>query len=520
MHAALQITEISEVVCNLLDQPTLARLARTCRAFEDPALDALWKVMQGLEPLARLLPDSMWILEDADATGFQRYKLVQPPSPEQWKLVRKYTSRMMVILGCSAPLYLPSINRLQAIAVHSPPSFELLPPLFPKLKAIKGAFPRPGYITFFYWLNAPSLTEMDISWFDGDLAIDFISDMGTIYPNMKVFSLHCLRDKDPPNAVISGLSKTIRSWNRLVRVELSTLDLDTAAYEHLMRLESLTSLTLRLFYRCLPRLRQAVLPQKPLPMLADLTLYDRDPHIPWMIEWLSCLHLSPSSLHCETGGSFAEPQRVSDLYYAIAAQLCHKSLERITVHASSSPPAQVDLSSIRPLFSFSRLRYVNILHFCVPSLSDNDLLELATSWPLLQDLGVSYWVEPPALMPTFRGFCHLLQHCPHLQHLCIVIDTRDSEWVDVARPIVHNHGMHSLAFAYSSLDDPKRVASVLCAILPSLKKVNMGWWYHDSLPEDEALLALWNEVNYHLGELRKCRDSDRDTAQVVLQPTT
>lgn len=63
MHPALQLTEISEVVCQFLDRPSLAWLARTCRAFEEPALDALWKVIAGLEPLTRLLPDSMWVFE-------------------------------------------------------------------------------------------------------------------------------------------------------------------------------------------------------------------------------------------------------------------------------------------------------------------------------------------------------------------------------------------------------------------------------------------------------------------------
>lgn len=59
---------IYKVVCDFLfldrSESTLACLARTASAFEEPALDALWKVISNLEPLCRLLPDSMWILED------------------------------------------------------------------------------------------------------------------------------------------------------------------------------------------------------------------------------------------------------------------------------------------------------------------------------------------------------------------------------------------------------------------------------------------------------------------------
>ncbi|KAF8550844.1 hypothetical protein OG21DRAFT_1487453 [Imleria badia] len=209
-----------EIVCDFLDPPTLARLARTRRTFEEPALDALWKVVDGLDPLVRLLPNSVWTFDQPDGTV---------------ELDAKYNS---------------SNKQLQAIAIHPSPPFEPFPQ-FPKLKAIRGAFPAAGYIPIFYWLTGPSLTDLDIPYFTGDLAsqtlIDFVSDMGPIYPNMNTFSLNEL-DKPHPDAMIQGLSKSIRSWKHLVCVELNSLlvDMDTAAYEHLMRPESLTSLILRL----------------------------------------------------------------------------------------------------------------------------------------------------------------------------------------------------------------------------------------------------------------------------------
>lgn len=61
MHSALRLTEISQVMCELLDRRTLARLARTCHVLEEPALDALWKVFPGLGPIAALFPGCSWI---------------------------------------------------------------------------------------------------------------------------------------------------------------------------------------------------------------------------------------------------------------------------------------------------------------------------------------------------------------------------------------------------------------------------------------------------------------------------
>ena len=69
MHHAL---EIQEILLNIFghydphpwtadgcsDLRRLARLARTCRAFKEPALDILWQNLRGLAPLAQCLPEA------------------------------------------------------------------------------------------------------------------------------------------------------------------------------------------------------------------------------------------------------------------------------------------------------------------------------------------------------------------------------------------------------------------------------------------------------------------------------
>lgn len=426
-----------------------------------------------------------------------------------------------MILSCIKSEFL---NGLRPITVHPPPS---LLPLFPKLRAVKYACPDSFLLPLFSWWSGPSLTELEICRIKGDLAsqtvFDFVSNIGTLYPNISTFAFNTFVDKDTPHAMIQALSETLRNWKHLVHVHLNIHDLDIAAYEHLVRLESLTSLTLglRLVDHCLPRLRQAALPKKPFPALMDLTIVDRGYHLPSVVEWLKFHHLSPSSLTCTLEYSFGDPQEITDLYRTIAAQFCQQSLETIVLedydHATSVP-----VNSIRPLFSFSHLRCVNIARFCAPSLSDDDLLDLATSWPSLQTLYLTYYIEPEAPMPTFKGFFRLLQHCPGLQALAIVIDTRGSEWIDIARPVVRSHLLDDLGLGNSALDDPKRVASILRAVFPSLEEVNTNWWRNyplDCLPDCETQWALWGEVNSHIDELRKYPDSDGGCARAVLQST-
>ncbi|OAX38264.1 hypothetical protein K503DRAFT_818195 [Rhizopogon vinicolor AM-OR11-026] len=42
---------------------TLLALALTCESFTGPALDLLWRELDGLDPLIRCLPQSLWKLD-------------------------------------------------------------------------------------------------------------------------------------------------------------------------------------------------------------------------------------------------------------------------------------------------------------------------------------------------------------------------------------------------------------------------------------------------------------------------
>ena len=60
MHRCLRIEEIVRNIVSYNDGPTHAvhlSLALTCRSFYEPAMDALWRVLdEDIEPLLLLLP--------------------------------------------------------------------------------------------------------------------------------------------------------------------------------------------------------------------------------------------------------------------------------------------------------------------------------------------------------------------------------------------------------------------------------------------------------------------------------
>lgn len=60
MHPALQISEIIYTISLCAHQRSLPGLASTCRAFEGPALDALWRDLQSVWPLVSCLPKDLF----------------------------------------------------------------------------------------------------------------------------------------------------------------------------------------------------------------------------------------------------------------------------------------------------------------------------------------------------------------------------------------------------------------------------------------------------------------------------
>jgi len=65
MHLCLQITEILTLILDSYDdyrpdKNTLLQLALVCKAFHEPALDALWKFQKSFLILVKTFPRDLW----------------------------------------------------------------------------------------------------------------------------------------------------------------------------------------------------------------------------------------------------------------------------------------------------------------------------------------------------------------------------------------------------------------------------------------------------------------------------
>lgn len=69
MHPCLRLAEIVEIIFEMLDDDrrylgTAAALARTCRLFQDLALNIVWAFQDSLRNLLERFPEEIWRYHD------------------------------------------------------------------------------------------------------------------------------------------------------------------------------------------------------------------------------------------------------------------------------------------------------------------------------------------------------------------------------------------------------------------------------------------------------------------------
>lgn len=71
MHYCLQIAEIQERILSFLAPSVCTVLARTCRAFYEPAMDVVWADVDCFHRLIKCMPSDVWV-EREPASIFYR----------------------------------------------------------------------------------------------------------------------------------------------------------------------------------------------------------------------------------------------------------------------------------------------------------------------------------------------------------------------------------------------------------------------------------------------------------------
>lgn len=432
---------------------TLARLAICCKAFLEPALDHLWRRLDSLFPLLKLLHG----FKSSDGI----YVLRGIVTPDNWSRFDWYARRVKTLCYTGNPLG-------QAVAKHvyfRVSQFHSTP-LLPSIQhlqfrhSIQNDFLTLGVCLFL----SPSLQSVE---FDG---IKSDKLCGTFFD-----ALIC--ESAPLQSVTlrgQGLSKdtldlAIRFQGiRSLEIDGSFIDVDwlkeAGALPSLLHLNlnfldsPISAFDFDLGFKNVKKL----IITGPLPLIDSFLMHTSTKHLEYF--------------DCRVSAGVAKPA-YEGLTYRVVTRW-KETLRQFSIavifqeHRKDEFPA----SALLTLGSVDCLQSVRVVNYFTTSLTDEIIVELASGWPEITELLLPD--SPPGFsLPTVTSLQALAERCPHLAHLRIPFNDLAPD----LPPLSHGglkHGLKTLTNARfinpGDISDYLRLGRHIDRLFPGLKVVNKG----------------------------------------------
>ncbi|KII86182.1 hypothetical protein PLICRDRAFT_700299 [Plicaturopsis crispa FD-325 SS-3] len=473
MHHCLQISEVLSCVFSMLSpHGDLARLARTCRAFRDPALDILWNSLSGLEPLIHTLPADLWEKrrsEDAHGIAHTEILFLRPMRDTDWTRFHIYGQRVRLLdLMYSSCYYDEILDPAVLSALHvSASTFPLLPNL--KYLALgdddqEHAMPHlamlvhPKITSFTFGIDAAAVP----------LGIATLLQLPAALPALTELAVHDL--SDVYQLVVAAVSKVVGAWDILT--QLSVPGLSSHALATVSAFSALH--TLNLAY-----LESTDMQHTPESSFSSLrTLRLAAPCLSVCTAFLSLLPLKHTLHTIEL--SPLDPSPTPDVYHAffdaLAAHCSPLTLECISItnpqdDAHQDDGVHVDVPAmLAPLIPFSRLDTLRV-HLPWSAAFDDTAVP---SWPRLRILHLL----PHAGGISHTAFADLVTLCTALRELCIPVefgaDLAPAEFragAAMGADRVPNVHLDTLAVRRSAVADVAGMAAFLRSVCPNLRNL-------------------------------------------------
>ncbi|KAJ6522494.1 hypothetical protein DFH09DRAFT_1286808 [Mycena vulgaris] len=499
MHRCLQILEILEETFvhfgypESADSKALVTLARTCKRFQNPALDILRQRQETLMNLLRCLP------EDAlDRTATQTPRFLRSLVAADWNRPREYTHRVK-----------------EFVASHWSSSMaEILP-------ALAEIFPSSSFL--------PNLVRLE---WDGQ--------------DQRRVQLFCRR--------ISPLSDWARKYHgTLKEVEIGLMLLPggrvgatagvkmCALVRELREVESL-KIQQELDHESLvhvAKLKTMRIPSVPSLEVDALASSDVGTWFP-NLQVVHIESISPSlTVHFLRRSADAPFENMSLVFYPYASpgemellaptltscERAHPALHSLKFlnhsHVDDEPCDRRTFTSqsLRTLYCFQNLCQLHLAFWRGCDFDDEDLTNLACAWSHLTVLvlqnGTRVSEEPPRV--TFHSLLALAAHCPHLESLEIDFDSRNvpSHTTEDGSSLIRQTSLKSLDVLHSAIleADVSRIADCLSTLFPNLCEIHTAaepWLepeeIEDALSDEEIEYCWrWRELGQNMNTAREGR---------------
>ncbi|GJE85078.1 hypothetical protein PsYK624_011550 [Phanerochaete sordida] len=415
MHRCLCITEVLRVIAySVDDNDVLFSMSLTCRAFLEPALDALWYELSDPDPLIELFPKSK---RGAEPKG--HLTLIDTPTEEEWARFEYYARRVR-ILRYWTPIYdSPELDDWLGVDWDSVLQYCPEKQLLPRLHTFESDFQLIS--DWYYLFIQPPLRHLTLTYWELlDPEIPSVEALHKCAQTLESLEVHIIGwDVSDPQA-ISSLSHVVSQMRALKIVNVDNLLPQAVAHLaglHTLRelhfsVETLDGASTPLPFPVLERLQvkahtpnvnalTCILRRLQAPALRALELeYDpgQDSHSPTAayvrstfgaVEHLVQLH--KFSFGVRTRREPVEASRIDD----IASLLTLRSLEHIDLDTLPLVLAPADIDRIARAWPHATTLLLG--NWADGTLQLPDLLPLAKSCPRLRTLGV-----PLAIPETFK----------------------------------------------------------------------------------------------------------------------
>ncbi|KAJ7147785.1 hypothetical protein C8R43DRAFT_1195012 [Mycena crocata] len=487
MHQCLQCNDIIWMIFECTEDnylhpriKTLASLARTCRRFQGPALDQLWRTQDGLIPLLRCLPPDKWEL-----SGSGKFHLRSVIHSSDWKRVLLYSCRIRELyMGRHVTL-----DVLELLSVASPPDF------LQNLRVLRWHLDGPSFPYIRLFLR-PSLTTISLAQTDSLTHLHILSYLGSACPSLldvEVFA----NDASRTPQLFDAVSSFILDLTGVQKLRVPHIQFSTC--RHLAGLPSLLELSVDSIQQDFPLTMSATTAGIRFSSLQRLDLvFTQLPAATNFIRTLSQTPLRNLEFR-RTGTTIPTPDAVGDFCQTLRTSCSHGRLTSIELRLDGSwngnPPSILsDRLTIRPthldpLLAFASLRDVTLQWPLAICLDDEFMIALSMAWPRIQDL-------------------KLPRHCPELARLTMDIDATvrvESAQHDTEGDRVVQTALTFLNVRYSRIDSPLEVATFLSGVFPSVTTL----FAEQPDPNGDARFDMWMEVEKLIPMFASVRSDER-----------
>ncbi|KAH9834024.1 uncharacterized protein C8Q71DRAFT_909059 [Rhodofomes roseus] len=444
MHRALTIPElVHKILYEAAHRGTQLKLALTCRAFYEPAMDLVWSLQYELINLVKCLPRDLWRVSGSGTTLTLR-EPTRPTTPQDWERFDFYARRVRS-LRHDHPLSRVISEKLFRWLFSSRPTHQLLP----KLSVLRWTKDMADtYYDAIAMLYGPRLSILVI----GSGRYGFISSH-TISP-----ALLQLHQRAPNIQVLQVLMPDV-GFSMPIHIEFFT------------PLQKLTTLRLG---ATLPVNFDVLAKLSVMPHLREVDIVVvHNSQVPPDLSHHNLIDVPLSSTQTDNPGLALQHTNGCE----------HRRRPFIT--GEESDPREegqqpITVASFRRFCDFHNLQRVEFLTEMCITLDDDTLKEMAMAWPQLQQLELKSIAEYPWRTPTattLEGVAHVARYCPLLSKFTIDVNTTSTDISSHARPGGGhcNRTLQKIAFGQSSaLGSPAKIAAFLFAIFPNLQRINMG----------------------------------------------